>query len=366
MTNFPISTNRCTVPFATLTLAVAFLAPCREASAQSLVLKRSLTLPAAPGCVATKPVVAAPVSRDNAEARRLVAAGQEAALQGDQRAARDAFVRAAALDPSDARTVYELGRLHEDLDERVLATGAYCRYLLVAAASKEADDVRSRLSRLLPSERTDAVRQGLERFRYGLTQFDAERFQLAEVAFDDAVRVIPTAPEALFNRSLARMSLGRRNDALRDLETYLSLVPNAEDRVAVARAFGAWRRPVYEPSAAFTRGLLPGFGQFYTDRAGRGVVVVGTVGAAIAAALYSRTETREIPFVDPNGMPAPFTESAVVYPYRTAGIAAAAGITLLAALEATLFARRSQRTPVQVRPRVTLRGESAVLLSVNF
>ena len=70
-----------------------------NAGAQTLRPKRSLTVSVAPGCESAAPRVASG-TRDNAEARRLAAAGQEAALVGDQTAARDAFAKAAVLNPT--------------------------------------------------------------------------------------------------------------------------------------------------------------------------------------------------------------------------------------------------------------------------
>ena len=65
-----------------------------NSSAQSLRPKRSLTVGVAPGCESA-PTRNLNGPRDNAEARRFAAAGQEAALIGDQTAARDAFAKAA-------------------------------------------------------------------------------------------------------------------------------------------------------------------------------------------------------------------------------------------------------------------------------
>ena len=82
-----------------LTLSLALVAGLTvapdTAHAQLLSPKRTLTVGAAPGCAATVAGQATVGRRDNVEARRLAAAGQEAALIGDQAAARVAFTRAA-------------------------------------------------------------------------------------------------------------------------------------------------------------------------------------------------------------------------------------------------------------------------------
>jgi hypothetical protein len=68
-------------------------------AAQTLAPKRTLTTGAAPGCDLAPAITDASSPRNTAEARRLAVAGQEATLEGDQVAARDAFARASQLNP---------------------------------------------------------------------------------------------------------------------------------------------------------------------------------------------------------------------------------------------------------------------------
>ena len=130
--NIPTVRLRC-IALCTALFAVASVA----ARAQSLRAKRALTVGVAPGCelAPTRPLNG---PRDNAEARRLSAAGQEAALVGDQTAARDAFKKAAALNPGDDRIAYDLGRANEELVDTLAAVGEYCRYLTLSPAGREA------------------------------------------------------------------------------------------------------------------------------------------------------------------------------------------------------------------------------------
>ena len=58
-----------------------------QSGAPSLSPRRTLTAGAAPGCELPMAGQAPAIRRDNAEARRLAAAGQEAALIGDQASA---------------------------------------------------------------------------------------------------------------------------------------------------------------------------------------------------------------------------------------------------------------------------------------
>jgi tetratricopeptide (TPR) repeat protein len=322
----------------TLVLAMPRIVP-----AQTLRPKRTLTTGAAPGCDVAPPAVDQNAARNNAEARRLSAAAQEAALVGDQAAARDAYVRAFALNPADERLAYDLARAHEELADTLPAIGAYCRYLALAPAGSESADVRSRLARLVPTDAQQRAEDALVAFRLGLGFLDAREFESAVRAFDEVVRLSPAAPEGQFNRGLARSAAGQRASALADLDAYRATAARVEDRVETARAIDVLRRPVYSPGVAFFRGLLPGFGQFYTARPVRGVIVLAAVAGAAGLALAQQTTEETINYVDPNGQPAPYTVVSTERQYLVPGISAAAGITVLAALEAVVRASRSQR-----------------------
>ena len=343
----------------------ALTAPFARASAQSLTPKRTLTAGVAPGC-GMPPALAQQVRRDNAEARRLAAEGQQAALVGDRTGARTAFARAAALNPGDERIAYDLGRAHEELADTVAALSEYCRYLALSAAGREAPDVRMRLGRLTPRSAIADAARGAEAFRLGLAHFDARRFDAAADAFGETVRRSPPAIEAVFNRALARSAAGRRPDAVRDLEAYLIGAPSAGDRASVLRAIEGLRRPVYRSGTALTRGVLPGFGQIYTGRPGRGIVVLGTVAGAGAMAWYQRTETKVIPYVDPNGVPVPYSVTETTRPYLVPALAAGVGLTLAAAFEAGRFASRSQSPLTRVSAYVGTRGDIGLRLAARF
>ncbi|MGV3710265.1 MAG: hypothetical protein ACO1Q7_15635 [Gemmatimonas sp.] len=311
-------------------------------SGQSLRPKRSLTVAVAPGCenVAARPASA---RRDVAEARRQSAAGQEAALIGDQKAARDAFAKAADLNPVDDRIAYDLGRAHEELADTTPAIREYCRYLTLSPAGSEAGDVRSRLQQLVPQTAAQNAADLLARFRLGLFLYDSARYDAAERAFDEVVQKAPLASEGYFNRGLMRAAVGSRAEALRDFEAYLAAVPTAEDRAEVTRTIAILRRPVYGPGSAFIRGVIPGFGQIYTGRPVRGVLVFAGAAAATGLAVVQTTTTKQIDYVDPNGVPAPYTQQYRERKYLVPGIATAAGLTIIGALEAVFYARRSTR-----------------------
>jgi hypothetical protein len=160
-----------------------------------------------------------------------------------------------------------------------------------------------------------------------------------------------------------RAARGMREEMARDLERYLQLSPAAPDRQAVLdRLRAASQRQPPSPAGAFARGLiLPGLGQHYTRRAPVGLAVLGGAGGALYLALrpdyLTSVDTVTRQFIDPFGNT--YTETYLVT-RRTAerrhlevGIASAAAITLLGAMEAYLQAKRERRpappTPVAGR-----------------
>lgn len=315
----------------------------RLASGQTLEPKRVLTTGPAAGCEAPTTGQAVIARRDNVEARRLSAAGQEAALLGDQSAARDAFARAAALNPGDERVAYDLARAHEELTDTSKAIGEYCRYLTLSPSGREASDVRDRLVRLVPRAVQQRAEDVLVAFRLGLALFDDGRYEASAKAFDDVIQFAPASAEGYFNRGLARSALGKRADALRDLDQYRAAAPTVDDRVEVGRAIEVLRRPVYRPSVAFVRSVVPGFGQLYTARPVRGLVLLAAVAGATGFAFTQKTTETLIAYTDPNGVPAPYTQRTTERPYIVPALAAAGALTIIGSIEAVWFAKRSQR-----------------------
>jgi tetratricopeptide (TPR) repeat protein len=322
-------------------LALALIAP--ALAAQPLDPKRTISTGAAPGCEIAAAARPGEGRRDNAEARRLAAAGQEAALAGDQAAARDAFAKAAELNPGDDRIAYDLGRAHEELADTLKAVAEYCRYLTLSPAGREAGDVRERLPALVPRGAVQRAQEVQVAFRLGVALLDDGRFGSAAKEFDKVVRDAPGSSEGYYNRGLARAADGKRSDAIRDLEVYQAAAPTVDERVRVARAIDVLRRPVYSPGTAFIRSIIPGFGQLYTGRPILGVLALAIAGGAGGMAFTSRTTEERIAYVDPNNVPAPYLQTSREKPYATIGLATAGGVTALALIEAVAYARRSQR-----------------------
>lgn len=340
------------------TLGVALVA--RPAGAQNLTLKRSAVRPQATAC----PVIALPrqpgAPQQN-DARQQASLAQEAAIVGNQRAARALFGRAAQLDPSNEEIAYQYGRTLEDTGSPADALREYCRYITLAPASGDAADVRARIAALAPpTPARDGGDQATPQFRAGLVSFDRRQYEEAERAFGRAIAGAPTWADAHYNRGLARLGQRKTVEAVTDLRRYLELRPDAPDRVTVLTQVAAIERPLpFTPGGALGRGIIPGLGQFYTRRPLFGAVVLGAAGGGVAYALQSKKELRQdsvpVTLIDgrtvmqPNGRP----YSVTVRPNVATGVAIAAGVTAVAAIESYVYARRARSQALSGRVRRT-------------
>ncbi|WP_411280100.1 tetratricopeptide repeat protein [Gemmatimonas sp.] len=333
-------------------LGMLFTCACGAArvSAQpiSLSIKRVFATTIVAGCAPVGSTSASP-PRDVAAARRAFASGQESSLQGDPRGAGVAFARASALDPADDRIAYAFARALEEVNDSSAAVLEYCRALRLSPAGRDVSDIRARIERLTPRGTGAVLLRARERFAVGVVAFDSRRYEEARRAFDDAARAVPAAVEAPFNRAIAQLQLGDRSAARRDFATYLTLTPDAPDRGLVQQSLDALRRPHYGSGAAVAVGLIPGMGQFYTRRPAWGLIVLALVGGSAYTSMYSSSRSVTVPYVDPNGVPAPYAVRVNERPYRTSALAVGAGLTLAAALEAGRFAKRGS-TPFVIAP----------------
>lgn len=335
------------------TLSAATLSAASLA-AQPLAPKRVLTLPAAAQCTG----VALPPSarRDAAGARAEAARARELALVGERAAARDAFVRAAALDPADPQLAYDLARAAEEAGDRATATTALCRYLVLAPTGREVAEVRARLSRVAASAANPADESVRATFQRGVDALEGRRFEAALAAFDEVLRTVPSAPEAAYDRGLARLALGQDAAAASDLAAYVASPAAGPDRAQVLRAVEALRQPRWSVAGALGRGLVvPGFGQFYTGRPIPGLAVLAGTAGGVGIALMQRRIVEEKQFLTPDGVPYTSPVARVERPYLTAGLATAGVLAVAGAAEAAYYAAAHSRE----RPRLQLRTAAA-------
>ena len=183
-------------------------------------------------------------------------------------------------------------------------------------------------------------------FRAGVTAYEAGRYAQAEVAFSSAIALQPDWADAYYDRALANAARGRREQAIVDLQRYLRLRPEAEDRAAVIARINNLRGGTLSPTTALGLGLvIPGAGQMYTGRKWLGVVTLAAAGGALAYAVKTDPVTKEFVVnpTDPFGNPLPpfiDTRTETGRPHLVPGLAALGAIAGATAIEAFVHARR--------------------------
>jgi tetratricopeptide (TPR) repeat protein len=351
----------------------ASLATAQSATGGRLTPKVALGALGPPGCQvrtvsAPATVVASLSPRDAADStRRLIATGQDAAVQGDHAAARDAFMLARSLSPTNARVAYYLGREYEDLGEHQDASKEYCRYLALVPTAPDADEVRGRVLRLTPPAEIARTDEARAQFRSGVTLLQQRQLVAADSAFGSVIRTLPTASEAYYNRALTRAARGERAAAMQDFERYIQLEPGGSDQAAIRSAMARLQDRVWNAKSVFFQGLIaPGVGQMATGRPIRGVFILAVGGGIAAAGLTNKTTLQTNEYRDPFGNPYIDSVQVTEHPYLLPAAGALAAVWLLSALEASAFARGSLTRArsilaSSVDPRRTADGVSLVI-----
>jgi tetratricopeptide (TPR) repeat protein len=322
--------------------AMTVAAAAGRAGAQRLAPKPALATSGPTGCASYAATPAAPAATgpgDDAEARQLIADGQEAALQGEHAAARDAFSKAAMRAPSNARVAYYLGREYEALDSATAAVREYCRYLALAPNAPDGDEVRGRVVRLVPSSELARVDEARANFRSGVALLERRQFAAAEAVFGAVTTQLPAAGEAYYNRGLARAARGERAAAIEDFEKYLDLTPGAANRADIRTASVRLQDRVYSPGRAFVSGIVPGLGQMNTGRPLLGLAVLAAVAGAAYYGFLSTETIRVQQFTDPFGNSYSDSIPRTERPHFVAAAAGAGALWLGASIEAMAYAR---------------------------
>ena len=312
--------------------------------AQELPLKRAIpgadpfTCPALPEAVPSG-------AEEREEAARLGSTAGQALILGDRERARDLLARAVQLDAGAADLAYQYGRILEELGEGDAAVTHYCRMLRLGMEGAEAADAASRIEELVTARTPELPTAAIAAFRTGLAAFDAGRLDGAAQAFGRAFDAAPGWTDALYDRGVVLLRLGRRGEALQDLQRYLELEPDALDAISVSQRMGQLQSAIDPPSPSAALGLgilLPGLGQFYAGREWAGMTVLALAGGAVAAGLlYEEVEIRCFVPPGPDGNCPPGEEQRrdVSRPYVGAGLGAAAAIGVIGAIEAFMNAR---------------------------
>lgn len=338
--------------FARITLACAQLMPlvlAAQTAPPREPLKRgqppaSSSMP----CPSAAERITAPTDEQRREARGLAQRALQAALLGDSATARDELRQAAALDPTDADLAYRLGRAHQAAGASADAVSEYCHFLALAPSAPEAVEVRSRLSALASVATEPRAAAIISEFQRGVEAYESGRTADAEVAFTTAIRGEPQWAEAYYNRAVTSLARGAREPAVRDLEEFLRLKPEADDRAAIVARLASLRRVTFSPRTVLAAGLvLPGAGQYYTRRPVRGVITSLGVGTALIIALLQHTTTSAVEQTgtDPFGNEYTYTTTrrSRERPYAVPASVAAIAISVASAIDAFKYAQRTLR-----------------------
>jgi tetratricopeptide (TPR) repeat protein len=280
------------------------------------------------------------------QARELGQRAQQSAILGDRSAARDQLRQATQLDPASPELAYQLARAQEALGASEDAVAAYCRFLALAPSAPESAEAKERVATLARSAEPAVPERILTPFRNGVSAYEAGRYAQAAILFGEAIALQPDWADAYYDRGLANALRGQRELAIADLQRYLRLRPEAEDRAAVIARINGLRGGPLSPAAALGLGLvIPGAGQMYTGRRAFGVITLAAAGGALAWALKSGPVTKEFVVnpVDPFGNPLPpyiDTRTEAGRPNLATGLAAVGAIAGATAIEAFVHARR--------------------------
>jgi len=280
---------------------------------------------------------------DSGEVERLTNAATQAMILGDLAGALEFLNRALQSDPGAAEAVYLRGRILHQQNRLAEAAESFCRYLALAPAGPSAGEARQRLE-----EARDLGLGGrlLELFANGVELHGVGRLEEAERAFTDILAARPDAPTALYNRGLIRAERGLASPARSDFRRYLETQPVPSDADAVRRYLGsgslAGRSTAPSAGTAFAAGLFPGGGQFYTQRPAFGVAVTAlTAGLVAGGMLYERTTIRCRDASLGDECPEELIASRETeQPLLLPALGAAAGVAVIAAIEAAVHASR--------------------------
>jgi tetratricopeptide (TPR) repeat protein len=335
----------------------------RTAEAQQLAPKRVLAATAPQGCAALlspAPVSSGPSSED-VETRRLISAGQDASLQGEHAAARDAFAAAAKRSPQNAVLAYYLGLEYEALGAHNDAVKEYCRYLQLSPKARDADEVQGRIVRLSPRSQLALVDEARANFRSALALLERRQYIAADSMFGSIATRLPNSPEVYFNRALSRAARGERTLAMQDFQKYIDLSGNPTDRGAINAAVARLQDRVFGSGQALSSGvILPGMGQMSTGRPFLGVAVLGAVAGALVWGLAEEQGFEVATFQDPFGNPYIDSLPRTTRPNFPVAAAVAAVLWGGAAYEAMVYARRTQaraESIIQITRPITQDGD---------
>ena len=165
-----------------------------------------------------------------AESQRLTGEGEALYKAGKYADALQAYERAYALNPlADLR--YNQAACMEKMGAREMAASRYGDYLKEAPNAKDADKVRTHITKL-HDEAKAAAQTAFDRGQQAYAQGD---YKAAASAFIEAYSHLPL-PQFLYNAGAAYHKGGDTANAVRYYQTYLNMAPNAPDAGRVHKA----------------------------------------------------------------------------------------------------------------------------------
>jgi len=193
----------------------------------------------------------------------------------------------------------------------------------------------------------EARAEVVEEFRAAAVAEDRDGDAVSALAAWRVVLVVSSGDEQAAGRIATIEQNLRAAESKRDVERRETVSEPDSARPSPASPAEKGDRPAeprLKPGQALAMGLVvPGLGQFYTGHALRGVVVLGVVGGAVAAGMLSErleVECGSVP-VNDECPPGDVLDRQTRRPYLVPSIAAAAGVALVAAIEAFVGARNS-------------------------
>ena len=285
-----------------------------------------------------------PSPEEASEAEGLASEAGQATILGQYERARSLLAEAVGLDPTSSTISYSFGRLLEGDGEPEEALSEYCRFLGIDPDVPEIGDVQTRVQRIGTEVGALGVTPARAAFEEGVVAFDRADFDQAVLDFSRALVESPDWDQAHFNRAVAYLSSGRDAAGAADLEFYLELAPEANDRVEIEELLEEIGPvTVYSPRTALVSGLLiPGIGYFYSGRPGAGILALGAAGAAAGFAILHKEVQIDclVPPVNGECTPGDARGESSTRPLLVPGLAAAAVIAIFGAIHASRGARQ--------------------------
>jgi tetratricopeptide (TPR) repeat protein len=328
---------------------VAVLAPlvvgAQSASPSKEPLKpRPVTVRMRPSCPTSVTQSGAPTDAQRRDARDMAQRARQSAILGDAAASLSQLRGAAGLDPTEPSIAFELGRAYEGAGANSEAAAEYCRYLALAPTASEAANLRERVATLSPprADTVNTIASGA--FDRAADAYNRGRWLESEANFGTAIKIDSTLAEAYYDRALVRTMLDHRDDAASDFQHYLKLRPDAPDRMGIVARVDLLKAQRLSASQAFGLGVVvPGGGQFYSKRPGRGLLSLAAVGTAVVFAVTEKSTatTKTQTAMDPFGNTYSYsvTTQHKSRPYLVPGFAVAGGVALMSAIDASHYVR---------------------------